>query len=246
MNLLVSFCVDGTCSIVARLLCRLGMDSRRRCRCRWKCMWPCLDGVQDRKRANHTRIRIETSQQRFLQQVRPLHESITMFFRQRSISEFLFSTTPSGIAVKSSATVNASLCIQWDRQSIRMICTEWDRQSIKIRCIEWEPFSLKFVCSKGPTVTRAHDARYYSCVSALGGGPGRAPLRPAAAAELGARRHCRPRRSCRLPEREPLLRHQPGSAHSSSAKPFSTKAQYLLMGRTLRSRPTRPPVRRVS
>ena len=69
---------------------------------------------------------------------------------------------------------------------------------------------------------------------------------PATAAELGARRHRRPRRSCRLPEREPLLRHQPGSAHSSSAKPFSTKAQYLLMGRTLRSRPTRPPVRRVS
>ena len=72
-------------------------------------------------------------------------------------------------------------------------------------------------------------AGYYSCVSAMGGGPGRAPLRPATAAELGARRHCRPRRSCRLPEREPLLRHQPGSAHSSSAKPFSTKAQYHLM-----------------
>ena len=60
---------------------------------------------------------------------------------------------------------------------------------------------------------------------------GRAPLRPATAAELGARRHCRPRRSCRLPEREPLLRHQPGSAHSSSATPFSTKAQNLLVER---------------
>ena len=39
-----------------------------------------------------------------------------------------------------------------------------------------QPFSLKFVCSKGPTVTRAHDARYYSCVSALGGGGRGAPL----------------------------------------------------------------------
>ena len=41
------------------------------------------------------------------------------------------------------------------------------KASIEIWEQVMEPFSLKFVCSKGPPVTRAHDARYYSCVSAL-------------------------------------------------------------------------------
>ena len=107
-----------------------------------------------------------------------------------------------------------------------------------LKCIVYfsSPFSLKFFCSKGPTVTRAHDARHFSCVSALGGGPG-APL-------CGRHRggHRRPRRSCRLPEREPLLRHPAwvGALELSETRSRRKRSTFLWGARCARGPPGLP------
>ena len=67
-----------------------------------------------------------------------------------------------------------------------------------------KPFFDQNCCSKWPNGHTSHATLVCSHASQLWEGPGHAPLRRATAAEPRARRLRRPRRSCRLLEREQL------------------------------------------
>ena len=102
---------------------------------------------------------------------------------------------------------------------------------------EKSPSHSNLFVLKGRTVPRVHVGRLHSCVSALGGRPKCAPLRPATAAELKGRLLRHRRRSCCLQLTSTLRCNQFGTAHSSSATPISSKAYTFLWGARCASGP---------